>query len=311
CKVPSILERVYENAGSIFKHDNETCEILGHLADNPDTPEAVLSKIANDAPRFPEDIGKDILRRVSGNPGAGISLLETIKKNSETRNDIDIVSVASKTQENIVRKNVYSLVNRIVPLSRAKMLSGEAVLVPIDISCMPGEHKKLGGATLLKRALEGIASTEGLGAIRFIVGDGAADLETKLRDAIESAGNSGVKVKNSDIIMLGAKDVIFDDVFTYLRADNDPEKNAFFGTIHPDLSSGHGFFDLLNVINAALAIAFSMSDPAAMDNERLTISPQTDIKNVRSILFVPKAYPLDIDQVSYYYGLQASFLVAA
>ncbi|MBD3379511.1 MAG: hypothetical protein GF408_03505 [Candidatus Omnitrophica bacterium] len=135
----------------------------------------------------------------------------------------------------------------------------------------------------------------------LIVRSNSSDLADKLKEVIDKE-----RVPLEDVLVMAGKNTLEDDFFREIRAgdDNDREK-AFIAEIDPAGLTEDSYIRFLEMLDMAVRMAFN--DEELQGTERLGV----EMINSRTVLFMPRAEPLDYEMLEKIYRNQRKALIAA
>ncbi|MBD3379509.1 MAG: hypothetical protein GF408_03495 [Candidatus Omnitrophica bacterium] len=174
-------------------------------------------------------------------------------------------------------------------------VNGKKLVIGIETGWMPSEQEK--PLMELVRSLEDLNDT---GSVRIVRGRGP-DLAEELKNAVREE-----EVSLESVVVLAHHRTISDSSFDDMRAGSDEETDkAFMAGVDPTYLKGDSYIILMQMLSAAIGMATGKDDFA--DLQFMSMIQL----NRRTVIFIPKAVPMDLEDIEEIYQTQRKIIRSA
>ena len=212
---------------------------------------------------------------------------KTVDEREEPRVDVD--------RE---KKGVQDFIDAVIVQVDEAKARGEKIMVGIDTTWIP--DTQVSAIQGLLNRLSHLSRKKGLDNLIIIrsKGERLAGVLLKERD------KKGIPLSN--IVILGGQNVLASKAFDELRKSDKEKKGAFFAEVAlPESFPEYSYIRLLDMLTISLKLAFG--EPVSLDNPFMDISKLGD----RVFRFIPRAEPLEFEELKKIYEGQRQAIVAA
>ncbi len=224
---------------------------------------------------------------------------EEVIKILEANNTLDRTDVKKvKGEIYKVKETLWAdaILDALVQGSRAQEIraKGEKIILALETDWIPEEQK-----ALIQQLIQELDRLDAKGTVKVIRGDGDT-LATNLMKTVEEE-----RAPLQNVIVLASQDTLKNKEFDPIRAtgDNDTDK-AFLAGVDASGLKGDSYIRLLEMLTMAVRMALGQRSISGHPEIEVTI------ENARTVIFFPKAEPLDYNNIKKIYDAQRKLLAA-
>ena len=226
----------------------------------------------------------------------------------------DIKEVAIFVEENIVNMEADAIVSTVIILAIRAKREGQNIVIGLGTDWIPGYNEKgiyrdaLNPLVRTLSSLDDTLRSMGLSNVELVIDRDQALAGTVMRQAADTS----TELKN--VIILASKSAIDSAAYAELRSSSD-NKRAFLAGVDPlelderpvgESDMRVNVAEILSMLSLSLELALG-KDPRM--GEDSIIDEYNEV--LRRVIFMPKAFPMEYEELKEYYNAQRTALLAA